>query len=145
MGNSQRITASFHRVTCKEIPDSVDAISDCTTIHDQLAWQLSDNLIFDQHFLLENWLVRRYIKFCLLQDWWTPVLDAEPHSSVDSVANLRTGGCWVDPQLSQYSYRWLMIIIATGSIPLSLLSLVSTMVIWKYSQWFGKNIVRSSG
>ena len=28
---------------------------------------------------------------------------AKPHSSVDSVADLRTGGGWLDPRLSQYS------------------------------------------
>ena len=31
----------------------------------------------------------------------------------------RTGDCWFDPQLGQYSFRGLMIVIATGSIPLS--------------------------
>ena len=34
--------------------------------------------------------------------------------------------------------------IATGFIPLSPLSVVSTMVMWECSQWFGKNIVRSA-
>ena len=29
--------------------------------------------------------------------------DTEPHSSVDSVADLRRG-CWFDPQLGQYSF-----------------------------------------
>ena len=34
---------------------------------------------------------------------------AEPHSSVGSVADLRTGGRWFDPRLGQYSFRGLMI------------------------------------
>ena len=31
-----------------------------------------------------------------------------------SIAVLRTGGRWFDPQLYQYSFRGLMIVIATG-------------------------------
>ena len=53
---------------------------------------------------------------------------SEPHSSVGSVADLRTGGHWFDPRLGQYSFRRLMIVIATGFIPLSPLSIVSRMV-----------------
>ena len=37
----------------------------------------------------------------------------EPHSSVCSVADLRTGGRWFDPRLGQYSLRGLMLVIAT--------------------------------
>ena len=44
---------------------------------------------------------------------------AKPHSSVGSVADLRTGGCWFDPQLGQYSFRGLMIVTVTRFIPLS--------------------------
>ena len=44
---------------------------------------------------------------------------AEPHSSVGS---LRTGGCWFNPRLSQYSFRGLMVAIATEFIVVSLLS-----------------------
>ena len=73
------------------------------------------------------------------------VRPAEPHSSVGSVADLRTGGRWFDPRLGQYSFRGLIIVIATGFIPLSLLSVVQTMVRWENSQWLGKNIVRSTG
>ena len=36
---------------------------------------------------------------------------AEPHSSVGSVADLRTGGRWCDPRLGRYSFRGLMIVI----------------------------------
>ena len=45
---------------------------------------------------------------------------AEPHSSVGGIADLGTGSHWFDPRLSQYSFRELMIVIATGFIPLSL-------------------------
>ena len=68
---------------------------------------------------------------------------AEPHSSVGSNADLRTGGRWSDQRLGQYSFRGLMIVIATGSSPLSALSIVSPTVMWESSQWLGKNILRS--
>ena len=38
-----------------------------------------------------------------------------------------------------------MILIATGFIPLSPLSIASTMVMWESSQWLGRNIVQSTG
>ena len=41
----------------------------------------------------------------------------KPHSSVSNVWDLRTGGCWFNPGLGQYSFRELMIVIATGFIP----------------------------
>ena len=41
---------------------------------------------------------------------------------------------WFDPRLGQYSFRGLMIVIATGFIPLSPLSVVSKMVMWESSQ-----------
>ena len=53
---------------------------------------------------------------------------------VGSVADLRTRGRWFDPRLGQYSFRGLMIVIATGFSPLSF---VSTMVMWESSQWLG--------
>ena len=34
---------------------------------------------------------------------------AQPHSSVGNVADLRTGGCWFDLWLGQYSFRGFMI------------------------------------
>ena len=71
--------------------------------------------------------------------------EAVSHSSVGSVADLRTGGRWFDHRLGQYSFSGLMILIATGVILLSLLSVVSTMIMWESSQWLGKNIVRSTG
>ena len=49
------------------------------------------------------------------------------------------------PQLGQYSFRGLRIVIATGFIPVLPLPIVSTIVIWESSQWLGKNIVRSTG
>ena len=76
---------------------------------------------------------------------WFRNIFAQPNSSVGSIADLRTGGGWFDPQLGQYSSRGMMIVIATGFIPFSLLSIVKTMVKWESSQWLGKNIVRSTG
>ena len=70
---------------------------------------------------------------------------AEPHSLVGSVADRRPRGRWFDPRLDQYSFHGLMIVIATGFIPLSPLSIVSTMVKWESSQWLEQNIVRSTG
>ena len=71
---------------------------------------------------------------------------AEPHSSVGSVAGLRTGGRWCDPRLGLYFFRRSMIVIATGFIPFSTLSVVSTMVMWESSKWLGRNIqVGSTG
>ena len=61
-----------------------------------------------------------------------------------SVADLKTGGHLFDPRLGQYSFRRLMIVIATGFIPHSTLSVVSTMNMWESSQWLGKNILRST-
>ena len=65
---------------------------------------------------------------------------AEPHSSVGSVADLITGSRWFDPPLGQYSFPGLIIVIATGFIPLS-----PPLVLWESSQWLGKNIVQSTG
>ena len=70
------------------------------------------------------------------------VFVAKPHSSVGSLQDLRAGGPRLDPRLGQYSFRRLMIVIATGFIPLSPLSIVSVIVMWEISQWLGKNIVR---
>ena len=60
-------------------------------------------------------------------------------SPVCSAQDLRTGGRWFDPRLSKYSFRGLMIGITSGFIPLSLLSVVWTMVKLESSQWLGKN------
>ena len=57
--------------------------------------------------------------------------------------NLRTGR-WFDPRLRQYSFRGLMRVVAKGFIPLSLLSVVLTIVMWENSQWLGKKIVWST-
>ena len=70
-------------------------------------------------------------------------LYVEPHSSFDSAQDLRKGGRWFNPWLSQYSCQGL--IIATGFILFSSLSTFSTMVMWEKSQWLGKNIVCSTG
>ena len=55
-------------------------------------------------------------------------LYSEPLSSVGSVVDLRTGCCWFDPRLGQYSFRGLMIFIATGFIAVSVPSNVLIMV-----------------
>ena len=68
-----------------------------------------------------------------------------PMGSVASVVDLKTGGRWFDPRLGQYSFRGLMIAIATEFIPPTPLSVVSTMALLESSQWLGKNIVRSTG
>ena len=47
-------------------------------------------------------------------------VSADPHSSVGSVVDLRTGGRWFYPRLGQYSFRGLMIAYTTGFILLSL-------------------------
>ena len=89
------------------------------------------------------------VVFILLSIWTSLKYDvvhyyeAEPHSSVSSIADLRTGGHWFDSRLKQYSFRRMMIVIATVFIPLSLLSVVSTMVMWESNQWLGKNSVWS--
>ena len=70
------------------------------------------------------------------------VTSAEPHSSVSSVVDLRTGGRWFGPQTIFFPR---IDDSATGFIPLSPLSIVSTMVMWESSQWLGKNILRSTG
>ena len=50
-------------------------------------------------------------------------MNTEPHSSVGSIASFRTGH-WLDHhRLGQYSFQGLMIVIATGFIPLLPLSL----------------------
>ena len=64
--------------------------------------------------------------------------------AVGSVVDLRIEGRWFDPRLGHFSFRGLMIVIATEFIPLSPLSVVSPMVMRKISQWLGKNIVRST-
>ena len=48
---------------------------------------------------------------------------AEPHSSVGSTQDLRTGGRWFDSRLDQFSFQVFMMII------------VSKVVMWKSSQW----------
>ena len=52
----------------------------------------------------EKWFLCRHVY----------LIYAEPHSSVGSVMDLRKGVCWFNPQLGQYSFRGLMIVIATG-------------------------------
>ena len=49
---------------------------------------------------------------------------------------------WFNPRLGQYSIQEFMTVFATGNIPLSSLSFVSTLVMWEGSKWLGKNIVK---
>ena len=79
-----------------------------------------------------------FAKDCLIKG-------TKPHSLAGNIADLRTGGRWFDPQLGQYSFRGLMIVIAIGFIALSLLPFVLTMVMWESGQWLGKNILCSTG
>ena len=71
--------------------------------------------------------------------------NAEPHSSVGSVADLRTGDRWFDPRHGQYSFRELMIVIVTGFIPLLPLSEAKVHVTGNvyrhnpYTHYIGKN------
>ena len=60
-------------------------------------------------------------------------------------SDLITGSSWFNPRLGKYSFRGLMIVIATGFILLSPLSFVSKMVLCKCSQKLGKNVVQSTG
>ena len=46
------------------------------------------------------------------------LLATESRSSVRSVEDLRKGGRWLNHPLGQYSFRGLMMVIATGFIPL---------------------------
>ena len=66
---------------------------------------------------------------------------AEPHNSVGSVENRRS--LVRSPARPIFFPR--IDNIATGFIPLSPLSIVLTVVMWESSQWFGKNIVLSTG
>ena len=75
----------------------------------------------------------------------TFVLCAEPYSSVDGVADLRTGGRWFDLRLGKYSFQGLIMVNATGFVPPSPQSVVLAMVMWESSLWLGKDIVRSTG
>ena len=69
----------------------------------------------------------------------------EPHSSVGSCVDLRTGGRWFDPRLRQCFLQGLMIVIVTGFIPLSRLSFVLIMVYVGKQRIAWKEIVRSTG
>ena len=77
-----------------------------------------------------------------------PMLDfqcAESHSSVASKQELRTGGCWFDPWIGQYSFLGLMIATATGFNLLSLPPTVLTMVRCESRLWLEMTIVWSTG
>ena len=65
-----------------------------------------------------------------------------PHSSVGNIADLRTGCRWFNLWLGQYSFRGLMVVIATGFISLPPLFVSLTVVLWESSQWLGKILCR---
>ena len=69
---------------------------------------------------------------------------AEPIAQSVTAQDLRTGGRCSNPSLGLYSFRGLVIVITTGSIHLSPLSIVSTMFMRESSQWLGKNILQST-
>ena len=83
-----------------------------------------------------------YVVHCGLRSF---VPRAKSHSSVGSVADLKTGDRWFNPRLGQYSFPGLMIVIATGFFSPSPLYIVPTMVKWESSQWLGKNMAQSTG
>ena len=56
------------------------------------------------------------------------MLSPEPHSSASNVEYLKTGGRF-DPRLGQYSFQGFMMVIATGFIPISPMSFVSTIMV----------------
>ena len=93
----------------------------------------------DSPLLLRGCACLNIISICMMC-----MLQAEPHRSFGSFADLRTGGRWFDPRPWPIFFRR----IDDGHcnrIQSSLLSVVSTMVMWESSQWRGKNIVRSTG
>ena len=104
-----------------------------------------DSLLDILNPIPEQYILDKEITICIKWTSFHSSIRAEPHSSIGSIADLRTGGRWFYPRLRQYSFRGRMIVIATGFIPLSLLSALSTMVMWESSQWLGKNIVQSTG
>ena len=59
---------------------------------------------------------------------WVNASPCPTVSAVGSEQNLRIGGRWLDPRLGQYSFQGSVIVIATGFIPHSPLSIVLTMV-----------------
>ena len=89
------------------------------------------------HFLL---FTQSFDKFSFSGSLPSPI----PQSVALGLEN-RPGGRWFDPQLGQYSFRGLMIVIVTGFIPLSALSIVLTVVMWESSQRLEQNIVWSTG
>ena len=66
---------------------------------------------------IHSQLLKQICVWCFWKYWWFYTYHtAVPHSSVDSVVDLRIGGHRFDPWLGQYSFQGLMIIIATGFI-----------------------------
>ena len=70
---------------------------------------------------------------------------ADLHDPVGSVQDSRRNGRRFDPRLGQYSFRGLLIVIATEFTLLSPLSIFSTVFTWESSQWLGKNVAWDTG
>ena len=69
----------------------------------------------------------------------------EPQISVGSFTDLRTGGRWFDYRLGQYSFRGLIMVIATGFILSHRCPLFRQWLSGKAASGLKKNIVRSTG
>ena len=88
-------------------------------------------------FVFSSWIRENNLQFEVTSPCWQwyfvnlfRLTRESPLSSAGSVHVLWTGYRWFDPWLGQYSFRLLTIVIATGFIPFSLKSVVSTMVVW---------------
>ena len=66
---------------------------------------------------------------------------SRPCSLVGRGKDVRTGVRCFGPQLRRYFFLGLMIAIASGFIPFSMLTIVSTINVQKSSYWLGKYIV----
>ena len=86
-----------------------------------------------------------HFKFHLIKDYVNSVaFYAEPHSSVGSVTDLRTGGRWFDPGLDQYSFRGLMIVMSKNRSSLTVVHCFDNGYVGKQPvAW--KNIMCSIG
>ena len=56
------------------------------------------------------------MRFSLFHGAWPnfKLVYAKPHSLGGGVMDMRTGGRWFDPRPGKYSFRGLMIVVATG-------------------------------
>ena len=66
-------------------------------------------------------------------------------TGLTTTGDLTTTGRWFDPRFDQYSFRGLKIVIGIRFMPLTPLSIASTMAMQESSQRLGKNIERNTG